>query len=343
MRRKSTTIQDIARRVGVSKTTVSRYLNEQFGFMSQATQEAISKAIVDLNYRPSTIARSLKSKRTTLVGVVIHSFENQIVSLFLQGICDVLYDHGYSPVIFNSYNGERLERQNLEACLDQLVEGIILSPSSLDCSYYTQICQSGTPVVMANRHAEAWAYDAAYIDHYGMVRRAVTHLWENDYRRIAFITNNRIPVSTKARRESGYLDAFADLCPGEEPILFHLPREGAVFEKAQEAITDFLQRYPLDRKAVVCADVTMLQAVIAAVHRLGLSVPAHMGICGYDARAWGQLVHPGITSMDQPFLELGRTAAQMLMDRCAGVLPEDPQIAVLKGSFTVCGSTGRWG
>lgn len=340
MREKPITIQDIAQRVGVSKTTVSRYLNGQFEFMSNATRTAIAQAVLDLKYRPSSIARSLKSKQTKLVGVVIHSLENEVITLFLRGICDVLYERGYSPVIFNSYNGKELEIRNLQTCVDQRVDGIILSPSTSEFSFYSDICANGVPVVMANRYGHAWAYDAAYIDHYALVWRAMTHLRENGYTRVAFITNNRFAISTKAWREKAFLDFITQLPPGAgDGAVFRLAPSGDISKEAQRFVLDFLQNNPLERKALLCGDVLMLQTMIAATQTLGITVPEQLGLCGYDASAWGALVRPGITSLRQPFHELGRTAATMLMDRLSGNLPEGPKVELLQGTLEIRNST----
>ncbi len=344
MRQKSVTILDIARRVGVSKTTISRYLNGQYEFMSGETRNAVARAIEELNYRPSYVARSLKSKQSKLAGIVIHSLENHVIVLFLRGLCDVLYEHGYSPIILNSYNGEALEIQNLLTCLDQQVDGIILSPSSSNFSFYSDICKRGTPVVMANRYAADWQFDAAYTDHYAMVQQAMNHLWGNGYARIAFITDNLAPISTKAWREQSFADFMTRVRPGEEHDIFYLPpgSQQDLSVKACQAVATFLQRHPLERKALVCANAAVLCAVLAAVQKLGISIPAHLGLCGYDAFDWGALIRPGITSLNQPFLELGRAAALLLMERLSGKLPPEPQIRKLQGELAIRESTGSW-
>lgn len=337
------TIKDIAQKAGVSKTTISRYLNKHYEYMSVETQKKIEGIIKELKYRPNTIARSLKSKKSKLVGIVIHSLENQVLTLLVRGICDTCFENGYSTIIYNSYNDEEREMEYLQTCIDQQVDGIILSPSSTNFDYYSTVCESNIPVVMTNRYREDWKYDGVFTDHYSLVTKALTHMWDNGYTKVAFITDNSIEISTKMWRENAFLD-FANQhyeVDGTK-LVFHLSR---ICDNAQlsiqEIICQFMAMYPNEHKAIMACDANMLHKVIGGLQTLKVKIPEQLGVCGYDAWDWASLISPGITTVTQPLYETGTMASELLVKRMKENIQHESRVIKLYGQLIPRQSTVR--
>lgn len=314
-KKKKVTIKDIADRVGVSSTTISRYLNGKYDYMSLDTRELIDKTITELNYRPNSMARSLRSKNSKLIGVIIHSLDHQSVSTFVRGISDYCYKAGYSTIIYDSHNDKETEKEYLDKCIDQQVDGIILSPSNTDFSYYHKVHENNIPIVMANRYGDDWKYDAVFIDHYALVTKALNHMTENGYEKIGFITKEKGNISTTIIREHAFKDFITK--KGQyhlSDVFFKIPKSTS-YDQLKEIVNTFRQTNPENKAALMAADVETLFDLVHCIQELNIDIPYELGVCGYDVWDWPALVKPSITTMKQPFYETGATASELIVRR----------------------------
>jgi LacI family kdg operon repressor len=126
------TISDVAKASGVSKTTISRYLNGKYEYMSQDTRKRIQTIIEELKYRPSNVAKTLKSNKSGLIGVIIADIASQFSSILLKGIGDVCKANGYQVMISNVDNDPEKEREYIQSLMDNRVEGIIVNTTGYD-------------------------------------------------------------------------------------------------------------------------------------------------------------------------------------------------------------------
>jgi len=312
MRRQST-ISDIARAVNVSKTTISRYINGHFESMSAETKNKIEKAILELRFRPNNLARSLKSKRSRLIGIVTHTLEYQVAAMFVRGLHEICVDNGYSTIICSSDNLLDREIEELKMCLSQQVDGIALIPVNIDCTYYHQIHENGTPIVMCNRYREDWKYDGVFVDNVALSRNALKHLIENGYNRIALFTDNHLKESNKSFREEAFIDFVTQNCGINGRDMLYVVEKKP--ELVRSAILDMMNLYPDDRKAIFAINTNTLLLTLTEIKKLELRIPEEIGILGYDLIGWTDLVYNGITSLNQPFYELGVTAGRQLIKR----------------------------
>ncbi len=336
---KRVTISDIAAAVGVSKTTISRYLNGHYEYMSPETKGEIERVIRETNYSPSNLARGLKSRRSNLVGILPNTLLHQVVALFVRGVHDICVDNGYGTIISSSDDLLHREVNGLKTCLSQQVDGIALIPVNMDCSYYHKINEGGTPMVMCNRYREDWRYDGVYVDNVALTRQAWEHLLDNGYERIAFITDNELPESNKTLRESTFVRFVAERLgmDGNEWLF----RVGQSPELTRNALQTFVRRFPKERKAVFAINTNTLLLTLGEIRKLGLEIPRDLGICGYDLLGWSELIPPGITTLKQPLYELGVVAGKQLLRRIDSQLYQEPEEIWLKGTLEIRDSTQR--
>ena len=338
---KSITINDIAERVGVSKTTVSRFLNGKYEYMSMETRRKIQDTIDELEYRPSLIARSLKTKQSKQIAILLHALTGQTVAQLLNGICEILNDNDYSPVVYNCAGRKELERTFIMNCVDQQVSGILLSPTERDFTAAIQTQEGGIPIVMVDRYNDDWPYDAVYVNHESLIGQMLRHLCERGYQDVAFFYSNRDIMSTKHLRLQAFTRFFSngsapDGCNG---TVCHLRAGEDLLAEAKRAFALFLGRDSSRKKAILASDVDMLNLVLSAVKQLRIRVPEELGICGYDAWGWAKLITPAVTTIEQPLYEMGKDACQLLLSRIQGKLPPIPQVHILPGYLEIREST----
>ena len=311
--KKQSTISDIAKAVNVSKTTISRYINGHYESMSIETKNKIEEAIIDLKYRPNNLARSLKSKKSRIIGIVANTLEYQVAAMFVRGLHEVCVNNGYSTIICSSDNLLDREIEELKMCLSQQVDGIALIPVNLDCSFYHNIHENGTPIVMCNRYREDWKYDGVFVDNVALSKKALEHLVGNGYDRIALFTDNHLKESNKRYREESFMNFVSEYIGINGRDLLYVVEKKP--ELIRRSILDLINKYPENRKAVFAINTNTLLLTLTEIKKLGLKIPEDIGVIGYDLLGWTDLVFDGITSLSQPFYELGVVSGRQLIKR----------------------------
>ncbi len=305
-------ISDIAAAAGVSTTTVSRYLNGSYNYMSAETRKRIEHIIEDCNYTPSYAARALKTRRSRTVGIILQTFRYQVAAQTLTGISEVCIQNGYRTVICNTEDDPEREREALQTCLNQEVEGIILVPTLNDSAYYRQIAESrDIPIVLCTRRIPDWPGSAVYVRHDEMIREMLKHLYDQGFEKVQFFTD--VPNFHKKWMADVFADTaqkYFNMSPSESVVF--LGREALQFGASLDS---FWGQYPDERKAVMAVNTHMLFLLLKELSSRHVKIPEELGVCGYDAVGWSELVPPGISAMRQPMKLLGRTAAEELF-RC---------------------------
>jgi len=217
------------------------------------------------------------------------------------------------------------------------VDGIALIPVNLDCKYYHQIYENGTPIVMCNRYREDWKYDGVYVDNVALTRRTLKHMLDNGYTRIAFFTDSNLRESNKTFREEAFVEFTNQYCGinGRE-LIYNIEQSS---ELVQQSIQDFEQRFPNNRKAIFAINTNTLFITLREIKKLGQRIPEDIGICGYDLLGWAEMVPPGITTLQQPFYDLGVTAGRQIIKRINNHNVYAPDEIWLNGSINMRDST----
>lgn len=316
MEEKRFTISDIANEVGVSTTTVSRFLSGQYQYMSKNTRERIRIVIQKHNYRPSLVARGLKSSRSYLVGVVMPQVHRIASSHSLRGICMACNDSAYSPIIVSIENDTATEEKKVQELLDHRVDGILTFTGSGDV-YYKRAIDAGVPVVRVDRCVNCQPIDSVSLNHYEVVRDALLNLTVSGYTKIAVLVNriSMSPYSTLNSRLRAYYDFIAET-DKLEPIEYSV--DGGNIYSLQDVISRFISSYPNDQKAIFVPAVDDLSNINWVCQLMGLRYPHDLAILGYVLEDDAMAASAEISVISQPVNAMCREALKLLTARIEG-------------------------
>ena len=327
--RRETTIKDVAATAGVSVATVSRVLNGSDRVDAEMAAR-VHDAVARLGYRRSGLARSLRSRRARVVGLVISDIRNPFFTDVVRGVEDRVGADGYSLVLCNSDEELAKEADYLDLIVEERMAGAIVSPASSDDTRLDALTERGTPVVVIDREAVREAVDTVLVDNVRGGSIAVHHLAENGYRRIACVTGPP-RTSTGADRLAGWEGGLREAgLPIEDSLLRHADFK----ESGGHAAATELLAGPDRPDAFFVANNLMTVGVLAALREAGLEVPGDVGVVGFDDMPWARLLRPALTTVAQPTYELGRRAAGLLEERIQGV-DSPPRRVVLEPRLEV--------
>lgn len=317
---KKLTIKDIAEMAQTSKTTVSFYLNGKYEKMSQETREKIEKVIHETNYKPSIVARSLNSKRTKLIGVLIGDITNSFSNQIVKGIEDIANQNGYQVMIGNSNYSQESEDQYIESMLLLGVDGFIIQPTSNFRKYSRIIDEKKKKMVFFDsqlyEHRTSWVKTNNYDAVYDMTQSCI----EKGYEHFLLITADTSRLSTRIERASGFMDALTDANMRHATLT--IEDEHTDLEKIKE----FLQKeINSDEKTLVFVpNCWALPLVFTVIKELNYNLP-QVGLIGFDNTEWTRFSSPSISTLVQPAFEEGQQATKILIDQIEGRNQEERQ------------------
>lgn len=339
MKEKPVTINLVAETAGVSKTTVSRYLNGKFESMSAETKDRIQKVIETLEYHPSRIARSLKASSRQTIGCVIADIGSPFSSILLKGINDVCRSSGYQVLFSDSDNQPGQELDCIQKLLEHQVDGLIVNTTGGNDGYLKELSQKGVPLVLADRSIEPnGVISTVTTDNYRSAYACMKHLFENGYRKIAFFTQGNGTVSPRVIRYRAYLDAMKELYREDGRSFFYAIGENDP-KSCVDSLSDFAGRHPAERHAVFAVNGVTTLAVLHAVRQAGFRIGETLGVCGFDDWGWASLVPPGITTVTQDSYDVGMQSAKLLLRRLRGKKACKPLYVELPNHLNIRGST----
>ena len=202
------TINDVAKRAGVSAVTVSRVINDT-GNVSAATREKVERAIEELGYVPSVMARSLRSKRTRTLALIVSDITNPFWTTIARGVEDAAQSSDYSVFLYNTDENPVKQRRCLDVVVAQRVDGVIIAPYDSDAQNLAKLRQRNVPTVVVDRRIEGWDVDSVYGDSVSGAKALVHHLVSLGHRRIAVLAGPA-GTSTAEDRVTGYCMALAE-------------------------------------------------------------------------------------------------------------------------------------
>lgn len=323
------TLHDVARAAGVSIATVSATIN-QTAYVSPALQERVRKAVTDVGYHPDGIARSLKTRTTKTLGLIISDISNPFFTSVIRGIEDVANARGYTLVLCNT--DERLEKERAYVHLlrSRRVDGVIMAPVGGAEDYVDFEAVVGAPVVFVDRRVPARA-DIVVVDNTRGARDVVRYLIGLGHRRIGVITG--LPkLSTSEDRLAGYRSALqeAGLPPDPAIVKVGYSRLEGGHEAARELLA--LASRPT---AIFATNNLMAIGLMRAVTAQGLRCPDDISVACFDDFEWASVFHPRLTTVAQPTYEMGSKAAEFLLARLTGHPIVEPQECVLAPTLII--------
>lgn len=324
------TIDEVAEAAGVGRATVARTLGN-YGSVSPATRARVLAAAESLGYRPNNIARSMVTRTTHTIGVVLADVANPFFSSVLRGISDTAKEQGYDAIVLSTDERLDLERDAVDLLLDKQVDGIILASAAQRTAAVPHIeaaIARGVPVVLIDRELDALDVDRVVVNNREIAAQAVGELVAVGHRRIAFVWGpvTNAPATDLAEMKAiasralwsdgerllGYLDAIeaADI-PFDTALVTHVLKTE---QQAERAVTGMLalQDPPT---AVFATETDAVIGTLRALRRRGVRWPDDVSVIGFDDSPWATVVDPPLTIIAQPVHDLGSVAAERLLAR----------------------------
>lgn len=305
------TINDVAKKAGVSKSTVSQYLNDRFDYMSAETRSRIENTISVLEYQPNAVARSLKKKSTATIGVIVanilHAYSTQVISA-IEKVCN---ENGISTIICNADDDPIKERKYIETLLAKQVDGLIVVPISGNSDTYKKLIDQSYPVIFLDRLVDGLKLETVLLDNEKASKLAVNHLIENKFERLAIVTTSLINnVTPRVERINGYIHALEENNISVRPDYIK-GVELIALKKGLEQL--FTMADPPD--AIICGNDLTLMEVLAYTFENNIKIGKDIGLITIDEVSFGAIHSPPLTTIAQPTFEMGTKVANLLLDK----------------------------
>ena len=304
------TIKDVAKEAGVSIATVSYVINKK-RHINPDTAQRVIEAIKKLNYRPSMVARSLVTKSSKLIGLLISDITNNFYTPIVRGVEDEANQSGYTIIISNSDENLSKTEKYLTLMQQHSVDGLLVAPTSGFEKLIPVIESIGLPMVLVNRSLESTVYDMVTTDNELGAYTAVKYLCGLGHESIGLVVGPT-EVSTYADRLKGYKKALDEF---GIPVNNDLIRIGGYFFDSGFRLTNELLELKLRPSAIFIGSGPLSGGAYKAIKNSGVSIPRDLSVISFDENEWASFVEPTITTVAQKTYEMGRHAARELINR----------------------------
>lgn len=314
----SSTINDVAREAGVSITTVSRVLNNNYP-VKKETREKIEKAIEKLNYRPNAMARSLITKKSAMIGVIVPGITNLFFPTIVEAIEEITKKEGYSISLFNTGGDYKEEKEVVREIISRQMDGmIIIDPriENVEGGFYDNICKSTPTVVVNGAPAGLKCSFVSYDEEVG-TNDAFEYLLSLGHKKIAFVRGHKsfsydikekIYKNILAKNELSF-ESVIDVGKGNSID---------VVERTQKLFEKIISEDKMPTAVFACNDLMAL-GIINACSNLNVKIPQEISVIGFDNTVLANVSNPKLTSVDLNMKEIGhRAAAELLSELSNG-------------------------
>lgn len=306
---KRVTMADVAQHANVSKSTVSQYLNKRFDYMGEGTRKRIEEAVDELGYQANSIARSLKQKRTSTIGVIVanilHTFSTQVI----RAIEDVCNERDINVIVCNADDDPVKEKKYIDMLRAKQVDGLITFPTDGNVDLYKQMVDEAYPLVFVDRLVEGISVDSFLLDNENAAKLAVDHFVEKGHQRIGMITTSLLRnVTPRVERIEGFKKALTD--HGIEPAKEYV--KGLEEQKIQNGLSEMLSLHDPPTALFAGNDLTLME-VLNYTKKTKMNIPEDLALMSIDDVAFAHIYSPTLTTIAQPAFEMGREAAKLLM------------------------------
>lgn len=307
---KKVTMQDVANKAGVSKSTVSQFINNRYEYMAEETKIRIEKAVNELGYIPNYIAKSLKQKKTSTIGVIvaniIHSFSNEMI----RAIEDVCEQNDVHMFVCNADDNPDKEKSYMEMLVAKQVDGLIIFPTGGNMDYYHLLKKSKFPIVFVDRKIEPCIYPTFMLDNKQAAGIAVNELIQSNKNKIGLVsTSIDKGITPRIERIEGYKKALTDngLDVYDDWII---TTERANIIHELEAIWN-ADTFPDAFFAV--NDLSLIE-LLKFIKSKNLKIPEQVSVISIDDSPFLEISTPPTSVVKQPTFDIGREAAKKILE-----------------------------
>lgn len=306
-------IKDVADAAEVSTATVSRVLANKQNVRPEV-KKRVMEAVRKLGYRPNRVARSLRSNRSNIIGLIVSDIENPFFQQVSRAVEDAALEKGYSVVLCNTDEKPEKEMMYLQLLYDENAAGVILSPTRQTTEDPGLLSSLNMPMVVIDRRIDGGEFDNVLTDNVKSATTVVRHLLAQGHRRIGAVFG--AGSSTGRERREGYLQALKEhgIEPAAELVQFAEPKEEDGFAAAVRLLQ--LKQRP---DAIFTSNSLLAAGILRALKENRVAIPDEIAFASFDETRWAALVDPPVTVIEQPTYEIGHTAAGLLVKRI-----EDP-------------------
>jgi len=316
--RSTPTLDDVAKKAGVSTATVSRCINTPERVV-EATRKRVNRAIDSLGYTPNFGARVMAAKRTFTIGAIIPTMENAIFARGLQAFQEELHNSGYTLLVSSSAYDPKIEEEQIKALISRGADGLLLIGYDRAPAIYRYLERQAAPALIAWAYAPNNPLPAIGFDNRAAMIRLFDKVWEMGHRRIAVISANVLGNDRAAERLEGIRDAL--LARGLPPETIRVIETPYGFDTGETAMRELMST-DVTPTLVMCGNDVLAAGAMRGARALGLDVPRDVSITGFDDIELAQVLHPPLTTMHVPHREMGRRAAAMLIALVEGTAPQ---------------------
>ena len=301
------TLKHVAAQAGVSVGLAGRVLGN-YGYFSEATRRKVLAAAKAVNYTPNTVARSLRTRLTKNVGVLISDITTFFWATLVRGIQDRAVKDGFSVILCNSDEESRNEKAFLANLVERSVDGLVISPTTGNHGYLRRLAASRLPLVLVDRGIRGLAVPAVRVDNRQGAYEAVRHLTGLGHQRIAIIKGID-GVETSDERYSGYAQALAE---SRIPVRAALVKEGRFLNDLAFRATQELLAMKSGPTAIFVCNEPMVTGCMLALKEKGVRIPQDVALIGFDDPVWASYADPPLTTVSQPSYTMGMLAFDLL-------------------------------
>ena len=310
----SVTIKDIAKECNVSITTVSRVINNKDEGVGEKTRELILDTIERLDYRPNALARSMITKRTNTIGLVIPDVRNPFFSELARGAEDVCNENGYGIFLCNTDGCMEKEGEYIRILKDRFTDGILFTTqNTIEYNQtFNLFLKKHFPFLFIERYVdELKEVPGVFVDNFQGAYELTQFIINKNHHKILFISG---PLTTKnaQHRQNGYLKALSD--NGIEVTERFILHGNYRYSGGYKAIKQYLSVHGADFTALFASNDLMAFGAYQALEEEGFSIPEDVSLAGFDNTPFPEVFKPKITTVEIPAYKMGQTAATMLLE-----------------------------
>jgi LacI family transcriptional regulator, galactose operon repressor len=329
MKLKKTSLNDIAKSLGVSNTLVSFVLNNQGdkNGISPKTQKMVLDKAKELNYKPNYIARGLRIGKSHTIGLVVADISNKFYAKIAKKIEEVASKHNYNLIFCSSDENPEKEIELINMLKDRQVDGMIISTTQKSSSIFTKLKNENYPFVLIDRKLPKLSANFTGVDNYTGACEATEQLIKNGYQKIGLLKISPTHLSTIVDREKGYRSALKQNGMRVNNKFIRTINCSDIREEVRIVLRELIQP-PFKIDAIFSVNNNITVACMEYLNEMNIRIPQDLALVSFDDIDLFRFSYPTITAVAQPIEKIGEISVNMLMDEINGITPNNRQVVL---------------